>query len=186
MRDWFIAHCFLLLTGLAGALITALGFPRLQRGAADKLSQRPGASLLAGLVTALSLLLVLGIGGVTVIGGGVLARVGGPFTAFVAVAAIVLLLCGWSTGMHAVGAQIALRRGRPSGGSFYSRCCLGAAVFLCANLVLGAIHPSARALGLVVELALALQGVGAFVLTAAAAARQEAIPALSSRSSARN
>ena len=57
------------------------------------------------------------------------------------------------------------RQGQTGSGSFYGRTVMGLTTFFVANSILGAINPTLGAVGLLVEFAVALMGIGALVQT---------------------
>ena len=163
--DWFGGQFCLWLLGLAGGLIVLFAAPNATSRVAETVSFQPGRSLVAGVVTAAAMFAALAVSGMIMGTKSFLSLLWMPVMIVIVLISLFLLVFGWLAGMRRVGDLLAHRFGQTGGGSFYGRTAFGLSAFFLANVVLGAINPALGAMGLLVEFAVALMGIGAIVST---------------------
>jgi len=163
--DWFGGQFCMLLLGLAGGAIILLAAPNAASRAGETLSMSPGRSLVTGGIAAAIIFSALAVSGMIMHARNLVSLIWMPFTIAIAVASVSLLVFGWLAGMRRVGDLIARRMGQTGSGSFYGRTVMGLTTFFVANSILGAINPTLGGVGLLVEFAVALMGIGALVQT---------------------
>lgn len=161
--DWLGGQFCLLLLGLAGGAIVFLTAPNAAQRVGDTVSMRPGRSLVAGGITAAVIFAALAVSGMIMHARNIVSLIWMPFTIAIALASLFLLVFGWLAGMRRVGDLIARRTGQTGSGSFYGRTVLGLTAFFVVNSILGAINPTLGGVGMLVEFAVALMGIGALV-----------------------
>jgi hypothetical protein len=164
-RDWFGGQFCLWLLGLAGSLIVLLAAPNATSRVSETVSVRPGRSLLVGSVAAAAMFSALAVSGAIMGTKSFLSLLWTPVMIVIALVSLFLLVFGWLAGVRRVGDLLAGRFGQTGSGSFYGRTVLGLTVFFAANALLGAVNPALGAVGLLVEFAVALMGIGAIVQT---------------------
>jgi hypothetical protein len=161
--DWVGGQFCLFLLGLAGGAIVLLTAPIAAQRVSETVSMRPGRSFTAGGISAAVIFAALAISGMIMHAKNIVSLIWMPFTIAIAVASLFLLVFGWLAGMRRVGDLIARRMGQTGGGSFYGRTVLGLTTFFLANSILGLINPTLGGVGLLLEFAVALMGIGALV-----------------------
>jgi len=163
--NWFAGQFCLWLLGLAGGLIILVAAPHATSRVSETVSSRPGRSLVAGLITAVGMCSALAISGAIMSTRSIFSLIWTPALIVIAVSSIILLTLGWLAGMRRVGDMLAPRLGQTGSGTFYGRMALGLTAFFLFNGILGGLIPFLGAVGIVVEFAVALMGIGAIVQT---------------------
>jgi hypothetical protein len=161
-HSWFGGQLALLGLGIVGGLILLLIAPRATYQMATMVSLEPARCLVVGGISAAAMLVALGFNSLLM--HTPLRLFWTPFSWIVALAAALLLACGWLCGLRFVGDLVARRMGRAeSQGRIYTRMALGLGAFFLLNLVLGAV--GIGGVGLFAEFVIALMGLGAFVIS---------------------
>ena len=163
--DWFGGQFCLWVLGLAGGLIVLVAAPNATSRVAETMSMRPGRSLLAGLVVAAGMFSALAVSGMIMSTKSFLSLLWMPVMVVIALASLILLVFGWLAGMRRVGDLLARRFGQTGDGTFYGRMTFGLTAFFVFNALAGRLFPALGAVGLLVEFAVALMGIGAIVQT---------------------
>ena len=164
--NWFGAQFCLWALGLAGGLIVLVAAPHATSRVSETVSMRPGRSLFAGLIAGAAMLSALAISGLIMKSNTLLTVVWMPVTIVVALVSLVLLVFGWLAGMRRIGDILARRFGQTGSGTFYGRMTLGLTAFFAFNAIVGSLIPPLGVVGLLVEFAVALMGIGAVVQSA--------------------
>ena len=161
--DWAGGQfALMLLGGLAGALALIVA-PRAAERTGESLTQEPGRCLVVG---------VLGSGAMLVglwFSSGLMRSpfhfIWLPFAAGFAGLCLGALAFGWICGMRYIGQRFARRFGRAGGIGMWIQIAMGLGAFFLINAGLGRINQGLGIVGLLLEFALALAGLGAALLT---------------------
>ena len=161
--DWAGGQfALMLLGGLAGALALIVA-PRAAERTGESLTREPGRCLVVG---------VLGSGAMLVglwFSSGLMRSpfhfIWLPFAAGFAGLCLGALAFGWICGMRYIGQRFAHRFGRAGGIGMWIQIAMGLGAFFLVNAGLGRINQGLGIVGLLLEFALALAGLGAALLT---------------------
>ena len=163
-RDWMGGQLALLLFGLLCGFLAIVAAPRITDAVAERLSLDPARSLLTGGAATAALLLTNTVAAALM---KTPARIlWAPFDVALGLASLLLLAWGWVCGMRFAGEWVARKMGRASqSDSLYMQIAIGMAAFFFLNSFLGQIKPGLGALGMGIEFAIAIMGLGSLLLT---------------------
>ena len=161
--DWAGGQfALMLLGGLAGFLALVVA-PRATERTGESLTQEPGRCLVVGVLGSGAMLLALWFSS------GLMRSpfhfIWLPFAAGFAGLCLGALAFGWICGMRYIGQKLAHRIGRSSSVGIWIQIFLGLGAFFLSNVVLGKLNQGLGIVGLLLEFALALTGLGAALLT---------------------
>ncbi len=161
--DWAGGQFALMLLGGLAGLLALIVAPHATERTGENLTREPGRCLVVGVLGAGAMLIALWFNS------GLLRSpfhfIWLPFAAGFAGLCLGAMAFGWICGMRSIGQRMARRLGRGGSLGMGIQIGLGLGAFFVANVVLGKINQGLGIVGLLLEFALALAGLGAALLT---------------------
>ena len=165
-QSWFGSQLALLILGLLGAGLAVIVTPNAAKRVADHVSSSPRRDLRIGAFVGIGFLAVL-MANAILLKLPLIKILWAPIGLMVAFAPLLVLGFGWLAAMRFAGDCVARKLNRSGEGSTLSRMTLGLFAFFIVNVLLGSISHGLGVIGLCVEVAVALMGLGATAVIAA-------------------
>lgn len=162
-QDWTGGQFALLLLGLMSGLIGLVAAPRATQQASQVIGVEPGRCLAFGAVGLGAMLFLLSLSA------GLLQSplrfLWLPFGALLGIASAVALTFGWLCGVRQVGYLLARKFGKGDSRALYFNIAVGLGAFFLLNVFLGKINVGLGVMGMLLEFAVAILGLGGAIVT---------------------